>query len=167
MRLETARLVIRSFDPSMDFGPYYSIVADANVMKYLGGVLSKEQAVQYIDRAIETERTSGYARYAVIHKERDELVGMCGFAPVRDYIDLGYRFAKCVWGRGLATEAASAVVAYGFAEHGFREIVALTHPENSASISVLEKLGFSYQHDETTPMGTPARRYVGTKASTT
>ena len=167
MQLETARLVIRSFDPSMDLDPYYSIVADANVMKYLGGVLSKEQAKRYIDRAIETEQTSGYARYAVAHKERDELVGMCGFAPVRDYIDLGYRFAKCVWGRGLATEAALAVVAYGFAEHGFSEIVGLTHPDNSASINILEKLGFSYQCDEVTPMGMPTRRYLGTRTTTT
>ena len=162
MKIETARLLIRSFDPK-DLDPYLSIVADADVMKYLGGVLSKEQAKRYIDRAIETEQKSGYSRYAVELKESGQFVGMCGIVPVKDYIDLGYRFAKSAWGKGFATEAASAVVALGFAEHEFREIVGLTHPDNSASIKVLEKLGFSYEREEVTPMGMPAKRYVAVK----
>jgi len=164
MELETTRLVIRSFDPN-DFDAYCSIVADPDVMKYLGGVLSNGQAKRYLYRAMETEQTLGYARYAVELKENSEFVGMCGFAPVKDYIDLGYRFAKSTWGRGFATEAACSVVAFGFTEHGFSEIVGLTHPDNEASINVLEKLGFSYQRDEVTPMGMPAKRYIATKTT--
>ena len=90
---------------------------------------------------------------------------MCGFAPVKDYIDLGYRFAQSVWGRGFATEAASAVIAFGFTEQGFDEIVGLTHPDNYASINVLEKLGFSYLRDELTPRGMAAKRYVAVLGS--
>ena len=157
--LETSRLRIRSFLPQ-DLDAYFSIVADADVMKYLGGRLSKEQAERYIERAIKTEQTSGFSRYAVIEKGGGRFVGMCGFAPVKDYIDLGYRFGKDVWGKGFATEAASAIVALGFEEHGFGEIVGLTHPENIASIGVLEKLGFTYQREEVTPMGMRAKRYV-------
>jgi len=159
MELETPRLVIRSFRVD-DHDAYHAVVSDPDVMKHLGGVLSKDQSMKYIELALQTESGSGFARYAVELKDSGELVGMCGFAPVKDYIDLGYRFTKSTWGNGFATEAASAVVDYGFTKIGFSEIVGLTHPDNHASIKVLKKLGFNYVRDEITPMGMTAKRYV-------
>jgi len=159
MELETARLLIRSFRVE-DQNAYSAIVADKEVMRFLGGVLSSEQALKYIEHAIQSEPSSGIARYAVEQKETGELIGMCGLSPVKDYIDLGYRFAKTSWGLGFATEAASAIVEYGFVDMGFPEIVGLTHPDNHASIKVLEKLGFLYVQDEMTPMGMQAKQYV-------
>ena len=164
MLLETERLTIRSFTPS-DVDSYHRIVGDPDVMAHLGGVLNRDAAQRYIERAIETERSHGFARYAVLSSDDGALIGMCGYAPVRNYIDLGYRFAKRVWGEGLATEAASAVVTVGFEKFGFDEIVGLSHPDNTASINVLLKLGFSYQRDEVTPTGMPAKRFVATRSS--
>ena len=148
----------------MDLDAYLAIMADVDVMRHLGGASTKAQAKRYIDRAIETEHTSGFSRYAVELRESHRLVGMCGYAPVENYIDLGYRFAKIEWGKGFATETASAVLTLGFEEHGFNEIVGLTHTENSASINVLEKLGFLYMRDEVTLKGMPAKRYVARRA---
>jgi [ribosomal protein S5]-alanine N-acetyltransferase len=48
-------------------------------------------------------------------------------------------------GNGLATEAALAVMDYGFGELGLQRIVAVTHPENQASIRVLQKLGMTFE----------------------
>ena len=159
MEIETSRLRIRSFR-TQDHDDYYEIVADPDVMKHLGGVLSSGRAMKYIEHAMQTESEYGFARYAVELKESGDLIGMCGFAPVRDYIDLGYRFAKNKWGYGFATEATSAVVNSGFTKNGFDQIVGLAHPDNGASIRVLQKLGFSYVQDEVTPMGMKAKRYV-------
>ena len=54
---------------------------------------------------------------------------------------LGYCFARPAWGRGLATEAATALVAWGFAEMGLHRIWARCDTENTASLGVLSKLG--------------------------
>ena len=56
--------------------------------------------------------------------------------------ELKYALLRSHWGRGLATEAAAAFVAYGAARHGLRRIVATTAPENAASHRVLLKAGF-------------------------
>jgi [ribosomal protein S5]-alanine N-acetyltransferase len=58
------------------------------------------------------------------------------------WIDLGFRFAQAYWGKGLATEVASAWVRAAFDELGLIRLGAFVHPENVASIRVLEKVGF-------------------------
>ncbi len=164
MEIETNRLVIRSFS-DRDVPEYAAIVADANVMRYLGGALSRDEASAYITRARHTEVAHGFARYAVIRKRDDCLIGMCGFAPVQDYVDLGYRFSRSCWGSGFASEAASAVVDLGFQRFDFETIIGLAHPDNRASLRVLEKLGFTFLRDEKTPRGIPAKRYRLTRAA--
>ncbi len=159
MQLETDRLNIRSFTTA-DIEAFAAIVADAAVMRYLGGSMTYADTEHYVTRAIDTERDAGFSRYAVELKRNGELVGMCGFAPVEDYIDLGYRFDQRHWGLGFATEAARAVVEDGFAHHGFTEIVGMAHPENSSSIGVLKKLGFTFERDQQTPRGMPAKRFL-------
>ena len=67
-----------------------------------------------------------------------------GLLVLKEYswIDLGFRFAQPYWGRGLATEVASAWVRAAFDEFGLSRLGAFVHPENHASIRVLGKLGF-------------------------
>ncbi len=69
-------------------------------------------------------------------------IGWCGLFPFEDgrLMEIGYRFLRAAWGRGLATEAAAAL------DHGFRElkldpIVAVSDPANAASHGVLRKIG--------------------------
>jgi ribosomal-protein-alanine N-acetyltransferase len=63
---------------------------------------------------------------------------------LKDYgwIDLGFRLAQPCWGKGLATEMASAWVRAAFGELRLDRLRALVHPENVASIRVLAKLRF-------------------------
>jgi ribosomal-protein-alanine N-acetyltransferase len=58
-------------------------------------------------------------------------------------IEVGYRFLKDHRGRGYATEAAAASIAFGFDELGLDRIVAVALPENTASRRVLEKCGLT------------------------
>ena len=75
---------------------------------------------------------------------------MCHFNPLEffdhsGWIDLGFRFAQPYWGKGLATEVASAWVRVAFDGFGLSRLGAFANPENRASIRVLEKLGFKVE----------------------
>ncbi|MDA0262362.1 MAG: GNAT family N-acetyltransferase [Proteobacteria bacterium] len=76
--------------------------------------------------------------------ERQSVVGAIGLGPARieEEQELGFWIGKPYWGRGFATEAASAVVHFGFEELGLQQIVAGTFRENRASRRVLEKIVF-------------------------
>src|SRR6185312_7606549 len=58
-----------------------------------------------------------------------------------EHPDVGYAFLEPFWGRGLASEAAAASLAYGRDTLGIGTIVAITKPENLGSIAVLRKVG--------------------------
>ena len=145
MRLETERLIIRSFVEA-DVDALAPILADPEVMRYIGtgAPMTRAEAQSYVERCIHHERTVGYARYALNVKDSGDLIGFCGYAPMRDYIDFGYRMASRYWGRGLAMEAAAPIVDYGFRDLNLPEIVATAFPENARSLRVIEKLGFTY-----------------------
>lgn len=74
----------------------------------------------------------------------NELVGTCGLLQ-REYLDdpdLGFAFLPRFWGKGYAYESAVAVLEWGRETLGHQRILALTDPDNAASIRLLEKLGF-------------------------
>ena len=58
---------------------------------------------------------------------------------------LGYAIGKAYWGKGLMTEAAKALIAYGFSHLGAELISAYCFPHNKRSARVLEKCGFQYE----------------------
>ena len=146
MRLETRRLVVRSFTTS-DVADYAALVADPEVMKFLGDGLPLEEAKAraYVEDCIENEDTLGFARYALVFRNSKEFIGFCGYSPMDGYIDLGYRIARKHWGNGYASEAAQAVIRHGFERLGFERIVAIAYAENKRSIRVIEKLGFKFE----------------------
>jgi RimJ/RimL family protein N-acetyltransferase len=73
-------------------------------------------------------------------------------------IEIAYRLPQASWGRGIASEAAARLLAFGFQERGLERIVAVTHPENQASQRVLKKLGLIY-HDTRPAYGVPGCFY--------
>src|SRR4029077_12504246 len=83
--------------------------------------------------------------------ESPEFVGVCGLRPYRpaeEIVELGFYLSPKFWGRGLATEAARAAIAYAFATYQPKKLAAGHHPENLSSKKVMEKLGFKYSHEE-------------------
>jgi RimJ/RimL family protein N-acetyltransferase len=146
MIIETERLTIRSFRKS-DIPEYAAIVADPEVTKFLGdgSPHSYEQATAYILECLRSEAEEGFARYAVILKETRELIGFCGFKKASDHIDLGWRYARRVWGNGYATEAAVAVLDYGMNSLKLSGIVAESAVENIRSVRVIERIGMQFE----------------------
>ncbi len=72
------------------------------------------------------------------------LIGMCGLDPRPDGAELGYWLGVRFWGQGLATEAARAVIDYGFATLGHEVLSSGARVSNPASRRVLEKCGFQW-----------------------
>jgi RimJ/RimL family protein N-acetyltransferase len=87
----------------------------------------------------------GYGRFAVELKETGKVIGFCGikYLPEIDLPEVGYRYLKEYWGRGIGTEAAKACVEFAREDLKIKKLIALIIPENIASIKVAEKLGMS------------------------
>ncbi|MEM1145049.1 MAG: GNAT family N-acetyltransferase [Pseudomonadota bacterium] len=157
MELETRQLRIRYFRDD-DLHQYARIVADPDVMKFVGGPQSTEDARDYLCEMIELSQTRGLGRYAVELKDNGILIGFCGFRPTGSYIDFGYRYAKNTWGRGIGIEAAVAVREYGLQVLGMHNMEAGAAIENVASIKILDRLNFKLR-EEVIFDGLPAIRY--------
>ena len=140
--LETERLIFRDWNAA-DLEPFHSLCADPSVMQFVGTgePWSLERTEQFIARARETSQTLGFCQWPMIHKPCSAAIGFCGFVPTSDGAEIGWRLAKEYWGRGLATEAARAVLKHGFETLGFQRIVATVQSPNRASTRVVEKLG--------------------------
>ena len=146
--IETARLRMRPFILD-DLDPLSLIYGDADVMKYIrdGQPVSREQTEASLKSFIEEWNRHGFGLWAVLYKEDESLIGFCGlrFLDNTPEVEVGYRLAKTHWGMGLATEAARASLRYGFETLDLQRIVAVVHPQNSASQRVLEKIGLRYE----------------------
>jgi RimJ/RimL family protein N-acetyltransferase len=149
--LETPRLILRDFQPK-DCDRLAPILANSKVMKFsLTGVLSVPQVQAKIDNFVASYKKFGFGKWAVILKESDKLIGYCGIAI--EQIDkakereIGYRLDPAFWGRGIATEAASTALQYGFEQLNFPYILGIVERENAASVRVIEKLGMKYKKE--------------------
>ena len=88
--------------------------------------------------------------FALIRKNDEAFVGVCGVHPARDF-EFGYWIGEPYWGNGYATEAGRRVVSFAFAELGAPILRARFVIDNPASGRVLTKLGFVHTHDGTCP----------------
>lgn len=142
----TERLIFRDWNVA-DLAAFHVLCSDADVMQFVGdgAPWSWERTQQFIERAIEMSQTLGFCQWPLIHKASSALIGFCGFVPAGDGAEIGWRLAKESWGKGLATEAASAVLKHGFETLGFHRIVATVQSANRASIRVVEKLGMKLE----------------------
>ena len=91
--------------------------------------------------------------FALVERETGAVVGFCGLVHFagRAEPEIKYALLRAVWGRGLATEAARALLGYGAAAHGLQMIIATVDPDNHASQRVLAKAGMqrgALRHDE-------------------
>ena len=88
--------------------------------------------------------------WGIVLRESGQLIGSIGL--MRDYKreydrvrSIGYAINEECWGQGYATEAAQAVLAYGFEQKGLEMVSAYAYPWNKGSKRVLEKCGFQYE----------------------
>lgn len=148
MTLETARLRIRQLTPD-DAAFILTLLNDPGFLRYIGdkGVRSLEDARQYIEHGPRASYARhGFGLNAVEPIDGGDPVGICGILK-RDELDapdLGFAFLPLARGQGLAREAASAILDDAWARLGVTRMLAITQPENYASVTLLERLGFRF-----------------------
>jgi len=128
------------------------VFGDAEVMRFGDGVQPKDWVREWLRLCIESYRTRGFGSYAVVEQSSGNLIGYCGlfhFPDVngRPEIEIGYRLARSVWGKGYATEVARAIKDHAFSTLGINRLIAIIDPANAASIHVAEKIGMRYEAD--------------------
>ena len=119
-------------------------------LRYIGdrGVRTLADAESYITRGpVAMYARYGFGLYVVVRKADSVPVGICGLIQRENLpdVDLGYALLQRHWGQGYAQEAAATCLRQGREEFGLRRIVALTAPDNEASMRLLGKLGFVFE----------------------
>jgi RimJ/RimL family protein N-acetyltransferase len=164
VRIETERLVIRSPEPG-DFDSARAIWCDPRVRRYTGGVPSPETFQRGFDDDLALAATD-YGFRTVIERASAVHVGDCGLiqktVESRPEVELVYFFNADHWGRGLATEAARAMLEHGRVALGLTRIVALIHPDNEPSANVARRLQMRHERDVVTESGNQRRLFVWT-----
>jgi len=124
------------------------------------GVQTKESSDVQLQIILEHWSRKGFGLWAVFSRETSEFMGECGLrelSPGTDEIELSYGLIPSFWGIGYASEAAIAVIEYGFMHLGLNEIFGVVNGENETSLHVLKKLGFKFEHMISEEDGTIAR----------
>ena len=151
LQLETARLTMRPFAVS-DVDEIHRIWIDPGVRKFLWDdeVIPREQAAAVIADSMAHVESTGYGLWAVRRKGEKAIIGFCGYWFFHDppELELLYGMGTEQWGKGLATEAARAMIRYGFEELGLARIQASTDAPNRASVRVMEKCGMAFDRRE-------------------
>jgi RimJ/RimL family protein N-acetyltransferase len=146
--LETDRLLLREFVID-DVEDFFRMVSEPDVTRFTGDdCQTLEQAKRRLeDGPFRDYRKYGYGRWAAVSKPTGTVIGFAGLKYLDDVgeVDLGFRFFKEHWGKGLATEGSRAILAYGFGTLQLKRIVGMADIENKASIRVLEKVGFQFE----------------------
>jgi RimJ/RimL family protein N-acetyltransferase len=166
--LRTRRLLLRGWRES-DREPFAALNADPRVMAHLPAPLDRAASDALLDRLAAQHRALGFTCWAVQVLDDGTgaaapIVGFTGLSvpafdpPFRHAdpcVEVGWRLAAPSWGRGFATEAASAAVGYAFAVLRLAEVVSFTTPANTRSVAVMRRLGMqpdgTFEHPRAAP----------------
>lgn len=141
------RLRLREFEPA-DWHAVYCWCADPDVMRFMlaGGTWTEEQSRAYVQQAMvcaQEQPRMTYA-FAIALRTDGHVIGGCQLRVVssqsREAV-IGFGLARPYWGQGYATEAARALLSFGFGRLKLHRIVAEVVNANRASVRVLEKVG--------------------------
>lgn len=148
--IDTDRLALRPYTLE-DYEPYLTICSDPDVVHYLGGPLSAEDAWNRVLRYVGHWALLGYGLFAVIEKSSGRYIGETGIADFHRGIGAGFEgsgeaawvFTREVQGRGYAFEAAQAAHDWFAEARGASRTVCIIHPENRPSLALAHKLGYA------------------------
>ena len=149
LSFESDRLYLRPTTEE-DAALVLAILTAPKALKFIGdrNLHNEEDARKYIrQRALPQLRERGYANYTLVTKDIGTKVGVCGLyvRPDLELIDLGYALHPDHEGQGYAQESSRRIMQAAKECFGQVKLSAITHRENTASISVLEALGFKHK----------------------
>jgi RimJ/RimL family protein N-acetyltransferase len=168
--LRTERLLLRPWRPG-DLEAFAALNADPRVMEYFAETLSRAESDAAAARIQAHLAAHGFGLWAIEIPGQVPFIGAAGLArptfqtDFTPCVEIGWRLAAAHWGRGYATEAARAALAFAFGTLGLDEVVSFTVPANLRSRRVMEKLGMRHDPDADfdhprLPHGHPLCRHV-------
>lgn len=154
--LETNRLLLRH-QVIADLDDLWALYCDPEITRYIPDApRSREEAQQELEWHMNGHpRFPELGLWATIHKETGTFIGRCGLLPWaidgQNEVEVAYTISRRYWGQGLATEAAQAILQYGFEKLDLTRLICLIDEENIASQKVATKMGMKFEkegHDE-------------------
>ncbi len=148
--LETERLILRGMQRD-DFDAHAALWADPVVTRFIGGKpLAREEAWGSFTRYFGMWALMGFGFWVVTDKSNGSRIGAVGFQErmrdiepsIKDTLETGWTIAPRHGGKGLATEAVGAALAWADQSMPARRITCLIAPQNAASLRVAAKNGF-------------------------
>jgi [ribosomal protein S5]-alanine N-acetyltransferase len=140
----TERLAVRRLRRA-DLESMLAVYGDADAMRWVGDgmVLSREDAVRWLDVTERNVATRGYGMCVLMLREGGQVIGFCGLVHPggQAEAEIKYALGRPYWGRGYATEAVRGMLDWGARTFGLRHVIATTALENTASHAVLRKAG--------------------------
>lgn len=158
--IETERLRLRDWQEE-DLLSFQQMNANQQVRRYFPSLLSYQRSEHDMNKMNEMILDDGIGLFAVELKETNGWLGFIGLNYVTEeskypfeelpFYEIGWRLIPEVWGNGLATEGAEAVLKYA-KQQGLNEVYAFTSESNEPSLKVMEKLGMEiydyFEHPE-------------------
>jgi RimJ/RimL family protein N-acetyltransferase len=150
--LETERLILRLL-LSSDLDSLFALYRDPDIRRYFPeGTLNYQETKEELDWFLKCHPAHPeLGLWATIAKDTNQFIGRCGLLPWtidgRFEVEVAYLLDKAYWGQGLATEAAQALVRYGFDQLHLSRLICLIDPANQASIRVATKLGMRFEKE--------------------
>ncbi|HLM01632.1 MAG TPA: GNAT family N-acetyltransferase, partial [Pyrinomonadaceae bacterium] len=123
-KIETERLLLRMYQ-SNELEEVYRLITDAEVRRFLPEYrIEKKDVLASLPRRLQRWRELGFAQLGVFEKETGKLTGYCGLQYLDETpnVEIYYGYFKEFWGKGYATEAAKALLRFGFEEAKLEKI---------------------------------------------
>ena len=146
--IETERLALRPL--AVDDAPFIlALLNEPSFVRYIGDkqVRNVEDARQYIlNGPVASYERNGFGLCLVQLRETQTKIGMCGLIRREELAepDIGFAYLPDFWGKGLAYEAAKAVLHDADERLELKRVLAITSLDNDASIKLLKRLGFEF-----------------------
>lgn len=146
MVLVTRRLKLREWTHA-DKPAFAEILADPEVMRFLGGVKTFEETSGIVDLLMDMFRAGEPGFWAAERISDGRLIGWIGLHrlgaeyPFGPALEAGWRLGREFWNQGYATEGARAAIEYAFDTLRVPRVYAFTARANAASLAVMRKLG--------------------------
>lgn len=147
--IDTARLTLRALIPA-DARTVQRLAGDAHIAAMTDNIphpYEDGMAEAWIERCALLWARGSSATYAICLRNTGELIGCCGLTIVKRHCraSLGYWVGREHWGNGYCTEAARALVEFGFTDLQLHRIAAMHLTKNPASGAVMRKIGMKHE----------------------
>lgn len=156
--LETDRLLLRRLVPD-DLDSLFALYSDPEIRRYFPeGTLTYDETREELEWFLNGHPDHPeLGLWATIHKDTNQFIGRCGLLPWtidgRIEVEVAYLLDKAYWRQGLGTEAARAIMEYGFEQLKLSRLICLIDRENQASQKVAQNIGMTFEREGVDEIG--------------